>query len=547
MSGETVTVTMRDGRQKRWGTNELDAAHALGEFSFDTEIPGGFGPGTVSVPIESRYDPQLFASVLVHSDAGEPIYEGRITGYSESDSLVSLECEGWVAHLSDDQTASTIFIDRDLTRWSGPSVQRQISLIAFTLQPHDPSTDPDVKTGQAALKTEVESPWSTIATCEGWYDAGQGNRLGSLYYAWKKGAAVSAAAGPPTWYWGARLSDDDLLTNNDSTGTLRAAGPGTGTLNATAARRWAVVELYYSAASPGGTGLLYPIYWTCLAAYGDHGIAKQGAGSAVEAPGLLGSDCIAYAVGRWAPLLNFTTGVGGSIDPTSYAIQHLAFYDQVTARDMVEATNIFGGSGYALNDWGVYDDREFFCRPPGSYGNQWRVRKDEGVRPASSGPDSQEALNGVVVRYDDGSGSQFTVGPPGSGATLESAALASDDPSNQANNDGARHWATYDAGITSQAGALLIGQLVLAEASASGWRGSVEISGDVRRANGSVLPASLVRAGDWIVVEDDDDTRPRKIVNTSYAGGAVSCSIGRRPDVLDIVLARAGVALVGRT
>jgi hypothetical protein len=157
-------------------------------------------------------------------------------------------------------------------------------------------------------------------------------------------------------------------------------------------------------------------------------------------------------------------------------------------------------------------------------------------------------LNGVMVTYDDGTGTQFTVGPPGSGADTETAALISLSDTNPTNRDGARHWPVISGGITTEAGAILIGQLVMADRNNMEWRGDVKVVDQVRDETGTWYPVSLVRAGDYIVVEDDPDARPRRIVNTKYdsANRSNSLSVGARPDRLDTLLARLGVVLDGR-
>jgi hypothetical protein len=252
---------------------------------------------------------------------------------------------------------------------------------------------------------------------------------------------------------------------------------------------------------------------------------------------------VRYVVEEWAPLLDI-----GEIEPTTFVVPHMVFGEPTTAMDMIESMAVFGGDHSLPLDWAVWEKRSFHMFSPGQRGTTWRTRYDEGAEASSSGPDAQQMLNGAYVTYDDGTGTQRSVGPPGSGADFETASLIDISDSNPVNRDGAKHWQVINAGITSQAGAVLIGQLVLADRNNMEWRGEVRVVDQVRDEAGNWHPVGLVRAADYIVIEDDPDTRPRRIVNTKYNSPTRtnSLSVGARPDRLDTLLARIGVVLGGR-
>ena len=98
----------------------------------------------------------------------------------------------------------------------------------------DPAVTPDTTTGQSSLATAFTGEWAATSKplVKAWYDA-QRIPIGSLYYAWKKNGNVDS--GNANWGWDALLSTDDLQTSTNTTANLRAAGPGTGTLSASAA------------------------------------------------------------------------------------------------------------------------------------------------------------------------------------------------------------------------------------------------------------------------------------------------------------------------
>lgn len=548
-----VEVNLSDGRTLVFSPDSSDPSFVPISTGFDTEMPGGFGPATIVVPrgTLSQQTLGLFSGTRIYeADTDRTFHEGRIASVSTSGSQISIGVEGWVKHLEDDKTRKYLFVDRDLSKWSGPSIQRKINLAGVNVSAYDGSVaTSDATSLQPALDLSFEDKWSTASypSAEAWYDAGPGMSIGSIYYAWKQLRALTADAGTS---WAVHICADDVASSYDYSGNLRAAGPGSGTLNGTASgRRFGLVNHTTQTAPTGFTGTLdgyiCSVMFTVLAVFGDHGLPKQGVGSYVDAPGLLGSDCMATIL-RDAPLLTFTTGPNGSVPPTSFSIPHLVFDTPGSPLDALSAVNVFGGPTNELNDWGVYEKRTFFCRPPGTYGRTWRARRDQATESNDPGPDAEKALNGVVVTFDDGTGVQRAVGPPGAQVETTSTLLQDTSPTNPANNDGARHWEVWDAGVTSQDGAILIGRLILAFANSQQWRGDVTMRDVVRDSNGALYPVEMVRAGDFIVVEDDYDTTPRKIVATSMGDRTLTASVGADPNALDVLLSRLGVVLVGR-
>lgn len=547
-SRHAATVELSNGDVLRVGPDEERTDNVTLSVSFDTEIPGGFGPGTIVLPrpewVADQGAAKLLASVAAYdADSGATIYRGRVVGVSIGEDRLTLTCEGWAKHGEDDNTASMIFYDKDLSRWEGMPIERQEEVMrTLGRGPVDGSLD--TSSGDPAVVCELEGSWTTLQHVEAWYDSGPANRIAAIDFAWVRGSTVNSA--DANWWWSLDThQNSDGVTGNDySTGNLRAAGPGSGTLTtSTDDQRYASAHAVYAAAG-GGDGTKYSVWWPLLGVIGTHGLTLRGTVAApAQGRGLLTSDIAEYIVGRWCPLWD----VGpDSIETTQFVVPHCVFYDDTNANSMLEALALFGGR-YALPlDWGVYE--EFFMKTPGLYGSEWRVRRDEGARPDDDGPDSSEVLNGVKVTYDDGTGKKLSVGPVGSGADVETSDMENSDPENPANEDGARHWRGYEAGITDLYGAKLIGAVVLAQAANSSWRGTVEVPNTVFDSAGVEHGVEDMRAGDRMVVEDDDDTRPRFIRNTSYDGDRKSnkCSVGADPDRLDVLLARAGVVTTGR-
>lgn len=536
-----------NGRHYRWGIDEPNPANVPSDISFSTTMPGGFDSLDVTLPRKSKVsysDLERLSTIRVLGAGGAVRGEYRLerTPRTSGDEMsVSPGCVGWQAHLEDDKSASEVYVDCDLSGWGGMSTQRKLNVGANN-RTEDGSVSADETSGAPSVETGTDAAWDSAKppVVESWYDAGPGNRIGSVYYAWKKSGTVDNT--DTNWTWLALGSTDDIQTASDITSNLRAAGPGTGTLSTTTAtKRFAAVQLLYAGVSKTGSAH-YSIFWTCLAVYGNHGLTKQGTASATQAQGLFASDVIANALGRWCPLLNFTTtGSDPSIQATGFVIPQLVFKDATTVADMIAQANRF-----ELNDWAIWEGKRFYLNPRNARGRKWRAR----VAPSQlseTGPSLDRSWNGVVVSFQDPSGSTKTVGPTGSLADSTDAVLLDTDPSIPANQLGIKRYTLIDMGITSTvAGATEVGRRFLEQTKLLDTSGQAELVGTVVDDRGIERPASAVRAGDQISFVDSSSPEYRRIVKTSYSDASRTCSIDidAPPEGMDALLERLGIVLV---
>lgn len=550
-----LSITHADGTVTRWGGDEPDAGDVPRGLKFGTVMPGGFKDLSCSLSrrIDLDYrDLSLFDGVRLYGPGGETAWEGRQQQFPRqqgSEFTIDVGAVGWSAHLEDNAGFREIYVARDITPWGDPSVQRKINLLVTSQVAVGPSITPDTTTGAPSLDTTFTGAWAaaSLPFAEGLYDA-KAIPIGSLYYAWKTLGNTNIA----NMNWSAALGADDVFSSFDTTGNLRAAGPGSGTLTATnGARKFAAVQFYWTGGAAGGANEQFHAFWTCLALYGRHGLTKRGSDSATSARGFYASDVIADIISRAAPKLTFTTGTAGSIQPTTFVIPHLVFTDPTSASAAVQLVN-----GYHLYNWAVWDAKTFYFRPQDStLDTVWEARISDGAQIQLEGDQAADLSNGVVVTYTDPTGIARTVGPPGSVTDAQDASLQSTDPLNPVNAAGLTKWATINITVpTTQAGAIQLGFVWLAEHTLPQKRGQITITGVAkciqsgwRSSRVGARPAWAVRAGDWVRIADIPADEPRHIIETAYDHDSrtVTLTVGTTPFKLDAIIERLAAQAVG--
>ena len=519
-----ASIGLSDGRVIRIGPDEDQVGDIPTSFTFQTQIPGGYGPASLVVPRPPDLyadDAKLFSDVVVYGEGMRIVYEGYVTGLpQQGEREIQLQLTGWSTVLDRIQNFRQIFVDRDLSKWREPSAPRRLDLLQ---QGASTINGPTIGAGQSSEPTLVlPVTGSGTLRAEAWFDAGPGLKIASLY--WKKFSGIFAGSSY-SMLVGFRDSDDTISSNDQ-----RIEPTGDTTKNdysfvATRPTRYAY--LFAGLGSGFDTGA--EATFEGMSVYGQHDLTPAGP----RPSGVYGSQAIAYMVGA-TPL----SVLPDSIEDSDFIIPHLSFTNDISLREAIEQINVLGGRERLPNDWGVYENREFFWRTPGTYGKTWLVSSDNlsGVR--SDGPDSVLRTSGVKVNYQNEGGSSRSVGPPDSFADYETPSLLSIDSDNPAFQIPGYH--TESVGITSQAGAINIGRVILNERNRLNWRGELELQGDVMDSEGKSYPVHRVRAGDQVIVQDDSDTRPRPINSTTYNHDNLSltASLGAVPDTLDSLLAR---------
>jgi hypothetical protein len=528
--GLSYSIVSPDGRRYGWSEEDMDAANVPSDVTFGDSMPGGFDRLTLTLPRKSEVDyPDLDAFSTIQAIgaggevAGECLLE-KVPRTSGDKIAIGPEAVGWQAHLAHNQFVRQVYVDRDLSNWVPMSVSAKITLEASTSTfPH--SVEPDVTSGQPELLTTIQTATSRAAASDAWYVAP--SALTQVYYDFLPFANTSSGDANIT----VRIdgADDAGVTNVAAiTGNLRAAS---GAAYVTLTKK-AVRLLFFYGVLLSTDGLQVGWRWRKLAVYGTS-LTKRGG---TDPQGLFASDIINHAVTTFAPLLEI-----GEITTTSFVIPHASYTEPTSAADIIKDVN-----RVHLYDWAVWEGKRFYYHPRNYRGRKWVAR----VGPAkleSTGQDANRIWNSVVVQYQDVDGSTRTVGPPGSGATVESASLVDLDSENPATKLGITKRALLTSlGTSTSAVATEVGIRFLAETKQLDRSGKADLRGYVTDENGVDRPYWEVRAGDQIRFVDAADTSYRRIIRTSksVSDSSVSIDLDAPAEGLDALLERLAVVLI---
>lgn len=251
--------------------------------TFSNVDPGGYEMSSFQIPKDL---PNTLRGFPIRIDSGLKVaWEGRISEVQRSlGSETTITGEGNVAKFKDN-TLAQIFIDQDLTQWVGPSVQRQINLVAAGLSPSSGEVAADASTGNPSIALGATAPWTTggLPQAEALYDA-QGVPIHSVSYTAVFNAAAAAAPLTGQVY----LATTDLVAVVDTSGPFTASTSGT-LVASVNNRPFAVLAASYAA--PAATsGELFAIYFDSVAVIGNHGLTNRGGG-------FYTSDIAAYVAG----------------------------------------------------------------------------------------------------------------------------------------------------------------------------------------------------------------------------------------------------------
>lgn len=494
----------------RWDSNSLDPGDRPSGIGFNTKRGDGFADGGCTLPrrIDGEYvDLGLLRELRFVGEDGSIAYEGRVTDLPRSmddTHSIGVRAVGWMAHAKD-RKFQEIYVDRDQSRWTGPSVQRKVN--QPLLLHGSPSSGPTPGPGGApSIETSLTGPWPGGAYAEAWYDSG-GIPLGQLYTNWaRSGTEVNAS--DPQWVWYAALSTDDIASAYDLSAPLRAPGPAPVTLTATTLdRAFALLQLGYTVAA-GTAGQTYSIRWSDVAVYGTHGLTPRGSGPG----GFYVSDVLKNIASRWAPKLDLS-----GVQDTSYTVGQIAFFDAVYPYDAFTLLN-----AYHLWSLSVWENKRLTYAPVDLSDWDWEVRLgDHGVELKLQGDSAEDLYNGIAVTFTDVLTGRKRRITPDQYPELKDPTV--ENPVNQATLTRWKELSLSFPVLTEAA--VQLGRAALAENNAPKSPGTINVQGHIRDRAGHRQPVWKVRADDRIIVSNFVNDRPRLIVEVSYDHDAKTSSI----------------------
>lgn len=533
----------------RWGPDEDAVGDVPKGLTFSTSDPGGFKDASLSLArrIDRQWpDLKLLRPVRIYGAGNRTVWEGRLQEiplHHAADYSISPGAVGHAAELDDDPSFAEIYIDRDLSKWGEASIQRKLGLLggsqdlsktSFTIGTGTGSTLP------AILISLIDAQVSFRERQETWY-YGNGCDIGRVRYDFiaPKPGGLGASMHNGMWVY-----KDDVGAGG-MFGVAHATTPAANqvTTPSSAGFKYAgtMTENGNEAYVGPTSGDTWGFAGVCV--MGRHGLTERGLWPAI---GFYASDIVADIVSRSAPGLNFTTGDGGSIEPSEYVIPHLDLSTPGKGSDGVLAVN-----AYHQRTWGVEDNKRFFWRSATKPRKRWRIRRSKGHGVDLLGPQAEDAVNGVVATFTDPVGMTRVIGPLGCATAYVTSALLEDtSPTNPVNAAGIkRKWAQLSLGfVTDVPGATQVAYAWLVDKlQNANSRGSVIVSGFVEDdATGALYPASEMRAGDSAIVVDGDNIE-RRIIETNHDNDShtTTCNMDSTPHKVEAMMERMGVALVG--
>jgi hypothetical protein len=245
---QSVMVTTPDGKTYRWGEDDSVPEKSFHSLTYGSGMPGGFDQMTATLPRKRGVDYsdlELFSNIQVFGAGGEVTGEYRLDSApvtAGNDFIITPNAVGYQAALEDRRDCAEVFVDISFSNWGPIAAEYKRTASGYSM--NDASAMPDFTTGNPSLWTGVDYAETDAAKtwAAGVYDAGSFARVGSVYYAWTRHPNTNSA--DPAYHWDVWADSSDIFPSATTSGELRAAGPGTGTLTGAASDRFVIAEFY---------------------------------------------------------------------------------------------------------------------------------------------------------------------------------------------------------------------------------------------------------------------------------------------------------------
>jgi hypothetical protein len=556
-----LLATTPGGRTTRWGEDEPGADQIFEDLSSSDSVPGGCKELNCALARKQGvdYGDMQGGTKIEEFGAGQfKVWEGTLQDAlrTAGDKLVmDPAAVGYRSNLTDDESAQCIPIDADLSGWGDPSARRTNSWKAAKINLNAqvkllPAGTPNEEEPKSFLNTPaIDHSWTQINNgagaepdvAESWFDS-NGIELGRVILDFLN--IVGLGLGDVNWGNILWASTDDNATSVEQLKDFNATSSQHQDFSIGAAHYFLLLQDFYGPAFGPVEGK-WEVQWQNIKVQDRSGIPIAGTWPNV---GVLASDVITYALARWAPLLNFTTGPTGTVRPSTFPIPHLPFKEPTTVEDMVAKANRF-----ELNEWAVWPGQlgpTFYMNPRGEREGRKRWRGRVGpTQLRETGQSMKRVFNGVLVQYQDTDGSTRILAPTGSGYPLTSERCLDLDPLNPANQiPGLRKWTKIAMKrVSTEGGAEETAERFLEQTKLLDNSGEATLTGYVEDEHGAMWPYYCVKSGDLFDPIDAANPGYRYIISTNRNRAARSSTIAldAPPDSYEALLERLDVEEMG--
>jgi hypothetical protein len=342
---------------------DVHVTSQVDDVRFSSSSPGGYDSCQIRLYRPLSFFPDevaQFGRLYVYAPSGQ-VWEGRLQdpGRSSGDDgdVYELAAVGGQAHFQDD-TRMLYYIDADPTHWAktDPAGTR-----AATVSQESDNT----ASGDAALVLRIPQgtgvdgaiPSRVVAAHRGISEAGQ--KLARVAFTWKAGlttANITMSLYAGTYGVGAADVPYSATFTLAGAAVGRIVDPGAGSVSWTNGRNWPILRFHYT----GALGSVNADSWwleitslfvKCMM-YTKAGVEITDYSSATN---LRYADNNVYADQVVEDLLgrimtSTIDGANATVSPTSYAIDHLAYPDGVTPRDVLDDMQKFE-NGFTWHVW----------------------------------------------------------------------------------------------------------------------------------------------------------------------------------------------------
>lgn len=549
---DTLFIELRhaDGSATRLGPDEYEAAGIPQAIDTADGAPGGHRTASFNLVRDPRRDwPDLHLvdDVVIYGRTrplGRSAFEGQLAHFPSElgDGMsIGVNAVGHQVLLSEDESWRALYVALGFDGWGeAPFVRRE--RIAedlgwpqgkISLASDSGGLVWDVPGGQALLDDE---------TTEAHFQLPAGVKAARLGY-----------RGTRRGSWGsmeeAKLRKDDA---EDHSGAEEVSLTLDGTARTTSEftpRRYLALRARVTSENTPGPGRQQA--YDRLAVYGDTGIPLREIED--ELPGVYAHDVLPHMLDTGAPGLNYRVGANGTIVPnTSFVLPDLAFPDTGKVADGVAKLN-----AYFLNNYAVWDRKEFHWHPWDPNRLTWRATIAGGAHWSPAGRQAETQLNGMVVSFDDHAGRARLAGPPGSGCDFESELLLDTDRSNPYTRRGRRRWGVLrvDFPLAYGSTAVQIGHVKLLEQQIPQRSGTLVVrplgEGHVPQLEHPTmgpLPIHSARSGDYVELDGWPEPEPFRIIEKpsyQHESKSLTLQLETASSRMSAIMERVGVSLKG--